>query len=977
MRIGFFAWNPFQVYQIQSIAEQFADSVFILDNKRKTVDFRRLFPQEFLNSLPGEIQYVGRSDLPNLDGKFDAIVCQTAFGHMERFNSTKIVGMQYSMSKERHQYGAWRCLCDLNLVYGRYSEARIAPLSPTAMVGNPRFDRWFSNSLDAAKLESLGSKLDPSKKTLLYLPTWGQLSSLSLYGKAISGLSKTYNVIAKVHHKTDSHEFERRLTLAGEGLKNTFGASDDLLYLLKVSDVVLSDFSGAIFDAINVGKPVILLQHNAESLVGAEKFGLESIEYARRDQIGPVVSEPHLLAGIVEKVVDGYIDFSEANAKLRDECFARQRDCGAAAAEAITSFLRNPTKRAYYQLYVRDALREYREKEENRNKSKGSKEKKLALRKRTKVLPKGANDLTPKRNKFASRSVPFLKKAKLKSAMDRLLGAAHPAIELLWHVSSIKSKSPFIGRWFAKMLPSHRLVALSKSFAAKGDMEMSIWLAQMGYRRSTSTGLAPYINTLIRFDRREELAELVTELLSAPATKRARCLSRTIRACEYLTDRYGDVRAARAEVLEYVVKRLKHSTDKKENSRWIRLLLGNRWYGAAEAFARPSIVSPKGLDAVKSAVERAKSRMKQFYHLTELANHNFDSARNAEDYLCLYNGRTEKVGNLPGVTFAEYFLPSYFYVERFTEEGAHSRICALLTQTAEVLHSSGIALIPLHQFRLDNAVPSGHWPLSFSYHTTGNRRGWWHLKDSPVPGFFTIDRFGYSGWSELGNRSQLPSEARNASMQDVVEQWNFLQRKFINSRTSKYQQEQIPFRRPLRKYIFLPLQLIDDSVAKLAYIPTLDLAAKLVRFIPERGYDLVIKRHPKCTSPDVEKFLEELRGHKNVHLTNSAIHDVISDAEAVFTVNSGVGLEALLRGKRVITTGKSEYALASTVVENESQLIDAIEGIGEAYDLERAQRFAYYYFSHYAFSLDDQEKFREKILGACGYQTTQSGLVQP
>jgi glycosyltransferase involved in cell wall biosynthesis len=362
MSVAFYAWNPFQIFQVESIADNTPGAVYLIE-RRQRIDFDRIFPADFLSGLKRPVEFVDRADMGTLDGRFDVLVCQTIFPFIERLCRTRLASVQYSISKERHQHGSWRALCDLNLVYGDYSKDRIAPFGPCEIVGNPRFDRWFENGLDPQRLSSIRARLKPDRRTVLYLPTWGRLSSLSNFGKAIAELTDDFNVIAKVHHNTDSLEIRKKNVLGQEGLEDVFGASDDLLYLLACADIVISDFSGAIFDSINVGKPVILLQKEPEALIGAEKFSLESIEYALRDQIGKVVDDPAALKGAINKIISGEEDYSAPNKKLRTALFGRQVGCGQAAADALSRLIEKPPSRPMYQIYLRDDLRSFFEKD--------------------------------------------------------------------------------------------------------------------------------------------------------------------------------------------------------------------------------------------------------------------------------------------------------------------------------------------------------------------------------------------------------------------------------------------------------------------------------------------------------------------------------------------------------------------------------------------------------------------------------------
>ncbi len=348
-QIGFFIWNPFQLFQIQTIAENIPNAELLIV-ERKNLDIKKIFSNQLLGSIELPIRYITseyfKTDCPN----HQAIICQSPFENMEHCQQTKLIGMQYSMAKERHQYGPWRAMCDLTLVYGQYSDDRISPFSPCVQVGNPRFDPWFSNP-DRQQRAS-------DKKTILYLPTWSQTSSINDFDSAINALCNDYKVITKMHHLTEIFETKNRQKLLNSNPENTFGANDDLINLMAEADLILSDYSGAIFDAINLGKPVILLQPNSKSLDETDRFGRESIEYARRNEIGLVVENPAFLRDAVHKTLTGAADFTIKNNQLRTECFAYQNQCGKRAANAISNLLEKGKPRPNHQIYLRDELRQ-------------------------------------------------------------------------------------------------------------------------------------------------------------------------------------------------------------------------------------------------------------------------------------------------------------------------------------------------------------------------------------------------------------------------------------------------------------------------------------------------------------------------------------------------------------------------------------------------------------------------------------------
>ena len=357
MSIGFVCWNPFQIFHMQSICKHSKNGVILL-LKHQDVDYERLFNDQLLSTVDLPYQFIARSDIPVMDGRINALVCPNPIPEMEQLQKTKTVCMQYSMTKERYQYGAWRSLFDLNLVYGEYSRQRVAPWGPTVSVDNSRFDPWFNEALDPERIAAMREMLDPNKPTILYLPTWGEFSSVEKFGPALAEMERNYNVLVKVHHKTDSHELNKiahRLDL----FSHRYLGGDDVQYLFHVADLVMSDYSGAIFDAIYLRKPIMLLQEDASALIG-KKFGFESIEYAERENIGPVVSDPRDLKRSTDAFLADPTQYAERNAALREQTFSHEGKSGAIAANAIETFLTSAENQPAYQTYLRDEFRAVR-----------------------------------------------------------------------------------------------------------------------------------------------------------------------------------------------------------------------------------------------------------------------------------------------------------------------------------------------------------------------------------------------------------------------------------------------------------------------------------------------------------------------------------------------------------------------------------------------------------------------------------------
>lgn len=165
----------------------------------------------------------------------------------------------YGLEKTSWNHAWWNAFYHHILCYSHYSQQALNINGNATIVGNPRFDEWHRQQVDLSALASL--KLDAKKPTLLYAPTFGDLSSIPAWAAPLSRLSREYNLIIKLHHGTQ-HRPEEAAMLAEvrRYFKTCVTRHDMLLPLLHVADYVLTDNSGFIFDAVHAGKRTILLE---------------------------------------------------------------------------------------------------------------------------------------------------------------------------------------------------------------------------------------------------------------------------------------------------------------------------------------------------------------------------------------------------------------------------------------------------------------------------------------------------------------------------------------------------------------------------------------------------------------------------------------------------------------------------------------------------------------------------------------------
>ncbi len=348
-RVAFVGWNPFQFLHFSGLASRFPDATLVIEkrgNSWKNSDIRTRIPSS-------RVLECDRRAMEKLDGKFDVLVCQTPFHGIAQIRESRIAMLQYGYAKEAHNYGPWRSFADVCMTFGPYASRKMEPFCNCVATGNPRFEQWADDAFDRSTRQKFATRLDPTRKTLLYAPTWGPLSSHDGFADAILASSNDYNVIFKVHHNT-RHFAAKSLDSLHRKPGVIHGADDDIVELLTVSDVLLSDFSGAIFDAIYARRPVILLGDAAPAST-SDPF---SIEQARRSELGEIVARPADLSAAISRAIAGTNPQSPALSSLREELFLDATGSTDRAVGVIHQLAEGAYGPSQSQTYIRQEMAE-------------------------------------------------------------------------------------------------------------------------------------------------------------------------------------------------------------------------------------------------------------------------------------------------------------------------------------------------------------------------------------------------------------------------------------------------------------------------------------------------------------------------------------------------------------------------------------------------------------------------------------------
>lgn len=214
------------------------------------------------------------------------------------------VRLMYSLGKARWNFSDWNEIYDVILCFGPYQAERLAKFSNpiVVQVGYPRYSNYLKSPPDAAALRaSLGC--DPAKKTVVWLPTWKNLSSIGPFSGAVARLAGEYNVIVKPHPLGLSVEPERTAHLAAPPFTRVVTELLDNASLYGVADYVICDYGGPAFGAIYLDRNIVLLdvpRPEDDELMGPDspeaelRLSIVSVDLDRAASLGAILKDDRL-----------------------------------------------------------------------------------------------------------------------------------------------------------------------------------------------------------------------------------------------------------------------------------------------------------------------------------------------------------------------------------------------------------------------------------------------------------------------------------------------------------------------------------------------------------------------------------------------------------------------------------------------------------------------------------------------------------
>lgn len=265
-KVGLFCSTMFHFYLYESIVKYISNEYFfitpIIDEHLKGKELH-----QFMSSKGYELHQEG--EVINKQISIDIMISPYWRPSFDLYPSRiKMVRLMYGYAKDDWNYADWNKYYDLILSYGPYAQMQLTKYENSVAVGNPRIiklkKREELDNIQDIKGRLLLNFINPSKETILYAPTWGDLSSYFEILPYLNELSNCFNIIIKAHHLLDINDEKEIQQLIRDFKIFYCDERVDIFCLLENANLLISDYSGAIFDGILVGVPVALVNNGKQ-----------------------------------------------------------------------------------------------------------------------------------------------------------------------------------------------------------------------------------------------------------------------------------------------------------------------------------------------------------------------------------------------------------------------------------------------------------------------------------------------------------------------------------------------------------------------------------------------------------------------------------------------------------------------------------------------------------------------------------------
>ena len=185
------------------------------------------------------------------------------------------------------------------------------------------------------------------------------------------------------------------------------------------------------------------------------------------------------------------------------------------------------------------------------------------------------------------------------------------------------------------------------------------------------------------------------------------------------------------------------------------------------------------------------------------------------------------------------------------------------------------------------------------------------------PFLFTVDSVGWGGDASYIGKFNPKDSFKSESFEELRDGWTKKSKSKYVQRETK---EDIDILKWDNDFIFVPIQTMNDETIKFDFDDSVtSFVEKICRWSDKKKWGdapkIVFKAHPRALTQDpagCSKLKSIIKQFKNVqYVENVHIKKLIEKSKAVYVINSGVGQEAMLLDKTVVTFGRCDYKPAT------------------------------------------------------------------
>ena len=183
------------------------------------------------------------------------------------------------------------------------------------------------------------------------------------------------------------------------------------------------------------------------------------------------------------------------------------------------------------------------------------------------------------------------------------------------------------------------------------------------------------------------------------------------------------------------------------------------------------------------------------------------------------------------------------------------------------------------------------------------------MEVGPFLNTITIDHIGINYENSLPREASFYRQWAQKNPESVFDSDNPDNKPQIEVREKHIEFQTISSRDLQQKYVFFPLQVFQDS--QIAFGDWIDGVQELVGIVQEaalhlpEGWRVIAKEHPRCQQ---RYDIASMEKHNFMFANGNETPDLIKNASLIVTLNSSVGLEAMLFDKPVVVLGYAFYA---------------------------------------------------------------------